>query len=87
MYVIGRKGVGWFFVYAGRLAGDTPGNSDRCQNKGFAEKAIRKNMKTKDRQNRMVAERHGVAEERRDETGTLSATLVQRLPHPLLFVK
>ena len=50
-----------------------PGNSDGYQNKGDAKKATRKNMKTKGGQNRRVADTHGVAVERRDETGTLSA--------------
>jgi hypothetical protein len=33
------------------------------------------------------AKTHGVAEEGKDETGTLSAEPWSRLPHPLLFVK
>jgi hypothetical protein len=35
-----------------------PGNADGYQKKGFAGKAIRKNMKTKDEQNRLL-QRHG----------------------------
>jgi hypothetical protein len=72
----------------GKPAWVTPqGNADEYQNKGVAEKAIRKSMKTKGEQNRRVAETHGVAGERRDQTGTLSATLGYRLSHALLFVK
>ena len=38
-----------------------PGNADRCQNKRLAEKAIRKNMKTKGEQIGIATEapRHG----------------------------
>ena len=35
----------------------------------------------------MVAETRRVAGGRRDQTGTLSATLAYMLPHQLLFVK
>jgi hypothetical protein len=58
---------------------NTGGNADVYQTKGIAEKAIRKTMKTKDRQGRLYAAKldtHGVAGERRDEAGTLSADLV-----------
>ena len=50
-----------------------PGNSDGYQNKGNTGKAIRKNMKTKDGQNRRAARTPGVAEQGRDETGTRPA--------------
>ena len=39
----------------GRDPPDPPGNADEYQNKGVMEKAIRKYLKTKDRQNRRVA--------------------------------
>jgi hypothetical protein len=44
-------------------------------------------MKTKGRQNRKAENTQRVAGELGDQTGTLSATLVCRLPDPLLFVK
>src|SRR5260370_27766116 len=53
----------------------TPGVLYGCERKGVAGKGICKRMKTKGRQNRRIAETHGVAGERRGEPGTLSATL------------
>jgi hypothetical protein len=49
------------------------GNADRCENKGVAKKGIQKLMKIRELKIDDFGDALRVAEERRGETGTLSA--------------
>jgi hypothetical protein len=53
--------------------GKLGGNADGCENKGVAEKATQKMVKTKGLQIDCLPDALRVDDERREETGTLSA--------------
>ncbi len=67
--------------------GKPGGDADGCENKGVVKIGIQKLMKIRKLKIDCLRGALRVAEEWRDETGTLSANLGWILPHPLLFVK
>jgi hypothetical protein len=63
------------------------GNADASENKGVAKIATQKSLKTRELKIDCLRGALRVGTGRRDETGTLSATLIRRIPYRLLIVK